>query len=340
MIIIPIIIGFGLAATGVSQATNEEWTHFKTTHGKSYNSVEEEEYRRVVFEDNMRFISQHNTRYQEGLETYDVGVNEICRYGKCLLTNEEFIELMTGYIPEEEEEEDETDEVPIFDKVSGDIVVNGIDYRSLGAITPVRNQGRCGSCYAFAAIAALESHHFLKTGELVYLSEQNAMDCMKNMTLMGAGCGGGNHNKVFTYIDENDGIDTRDFYPYEAQDGECRFDPAYVGAEDYGYVKVDENEDAMKVAVTEEGPLAVAIHAEGPGFQHYSTGVYYNETCPKHKGNHAVAVVGYGWAKTGGNYWLVKNSWGVGWGKDGYIKMARDKNNHCGIADRAIYPIV
>lgn len=301
------------------------------THGKSYNSVGEENYRWAVFQENMQFISEHNIRYMEGTETYDVRMNEFSD-----LTNEEFVALMTGFVPPE----NESDQVPVFDKVSSDSVPNSMDYRSLGAVTPVRSQGRCGSCYAFAAIAALESHQYLKTGEMVALSEQNAMDCMKNHSASNAGCGGGNHNRVYTYIDNNNGIDTREFYPYEARDAECRFDPAYVGAEDYGYVKVAVDEQVMKVAVTEVGPLAVAVHVGGYGFQHYSSGVYNEPDCPQHQGNHAMAVVGYGWSKPGGNFWLVKNSWGKKWGLEGYIKMARDQGNQCGIADRAIYPIV
>uniref|UniRef100_A0A3Q0SEZ4 Cathepsin L.1 n=1 Tax=Amphilophus citrinellus TaxID=61819 RepID=A0A3Q0SEZ4_AMPCI len=129
-------------------------------------------------------------------------------------------------------------------------------------------------------------------------------------------------------------------YPYEAKDGQCRYNPGNIGAKCTGYVDVNKgDEDALKEAVATIGPVSVAIDASRPSFQFYNSGIYDEPACSSTSLSHAMLVVGYG-TENGQDYWLVKNSFGLGWGENGYIRMSRNKSNQCGIATKASYPLV
>lgn len=149
-------------------------------------------------------------------------------------------------------------------------------------------------------------------------------------------------DNAFRYIKENRGIDTEQSYPYKAEDEKCFYKPKNSGATDRGFVDIESgNEDKLKAAVATIGPISVAIDASHESFQLYSDGVYSESECSSDQLDHGVLVVGYGTdEKTGMDYWLVKNSWGNTWGDEGYIKMARNQENMCGIATQASYPLV
>ncbi|KAG8256917.1 hypothetical protein J6590_059867 [Homalodisca vitripennis] len=248
-------------------------------------------------------------------------------------TTKEFVTMMNGYKrPEGHQRPGDA-----FDDSENVRLPKNVDWRKKGAVTKVKNQGFCGACWAFSATGSLEGQQYLKSKKLVSLSEQNLVDCS---TAEGnSGCHGGFMNRAFSYVQKNNGIDTEASYPYEGNSGTCRYNPKNNGATDNGYVIITSgSEKALQKAVATIGPISVAIDDEDVAFQHYKSGVYQRGDCSSIYLNHAVLAVGYGSAKNGGDYWLVKNSWGRNWGMNGYIMMARNQNNMCGIATMASYP--
>lgn len=148
-------------------------------------------------------------------------------------------------------------------------------------------------------------------------------------------------DNAFRYVKVNHGIDSEKSYPYEAENDKCRYNPRNSAATDKGFMDIPrEDEDALKAAVATVGPVSVAIDASHESFQFYSEGVYYEPECSSEQLDHGVLVVGYGTDENGQDYWLVKNSWSATWGDQGYVKMARNRDNHCGIASQASYPLV
>ncbi|KAL3882296.1 hypothetical protein ACJMK2_028658 [Sinanodonta woodiana] len=312
-------------------AVGESWKLFKIKHNKQYESPEEEAYRRYIFYENMKKIYIHNEKYKKGEKSYWLGVNQFsdlnadelkALHSGCMTTRVNLTgTTCSSFLP--------PDNVMLADTV---------DWRQKGYVTPVKNQTpRCGSCWAFSATGSLEGQNFRKTDKLVSLSEQQLVDCSRDFG--NHGCGGGFMNQAFKYIQKY-GIETEKEYPYKAMDQQCKYNSAKVVAKITGCVELEwGNELSLKHAVATVGPISVAIDASHYSFDYYSGGVYEEVQCSSTVLNHAVLVVGYG-TDNGKDYWLVKNSWGEYWGDKGYIKMARNKGNMCGIASWSSYPLV
>ena len=186
----------------------------------------------------------------------------------------------------------------------------------------------------------MEGAWFKKQNKLVSLSEQNLVDCDKQSL----GCKGGSMEQAFEFVIKNGGIDTEESYPYKGVDGHCNFNKTNVGTSITSFKRIksgDEKELLKEVAKV--GPISVGIDASRPSFHLYKEGIYYEKSCSSTKLDHGVLVVGYGEDKDAnkenGEYWIVKNSWGTTWGMKGYVNMARNRDNNCGIATDASYPV-
>ncbi|XP_058122492.1 procathepsin L-like [Anopheles ziemanni] len=313
----------------------QEWKTFKLKHHKNYGSLYEETLRMRIYAQNRIVIARHNQRFQQGLESFEMDVNQFSD-----LLAEEFRRTMLGVRPMGQIAQGGYEKlfqwIPPQDDVK---LASNFDWRNRGAVTRVKNQGQCGSCWAFSATGALESQWFLRRGKLVGLSEQNLMDCSKK----DFGCGGGVPSRAYEYIKAAGGINLERDYPYqEKQNKQCKFNRSAVAATVKGVYYVPRTEKALTQAVAIKGPMSVVIRYKD-SFQHYRRGVYYEAKCTWGEAlapYHAMLVVGYGKTSDGVAYWLVKNSWGKYWGDSGYIKMARNRNNMCGIANMVVFPII
>jgi len=309
---------------------NHFWTQWKNTHNKVYSSVEDTA-RRAIWESSLKVVQDHNLQADLGVHTYWLGMNKYAD-----LSLGEFTKMMNGYNHTARSLRDTPCKSFVADPKAK--LPDTVDWRTQGYVTPVKDQGQCGSCWAFSTTGSLEGQHFAKTKQLVSLSEQNLVDCSTAQGNMG--CNGGLMDQAFEYIKVNNGIDTEDSYPYEAVDNQCRFKKDAVGATDTGCVDIaSKDESSLQTAVANIGPISVAIDAGHTSFQLYKHGVYNEPFCSQTRLDHGVLAVGYG-TDSGKDYWLVKNSWGVAWGDQGYIKMTRNKRNQCGIATAASYPTV
>jgi len=212
-----------------------------------------------------------------------------------------------------------------------------LDWRMYGAVTPVKDQSVCGSCWSFGTVGTLEGTLFLQTGKLVRLSQQALVDC--SWGFGNNGCDGGEDFRAYQWIMKHNGIPTEDSYgPYLGQDSYCRLDQADMGLKIKGWVNVTSgSNEALKFAIASRGPVSVAIDASHKSLSFYSNGVYYEEECSSTDLDHAVLAVGYG-TIGGEDYWLVKNSWSTYWGNDGYVLMSQ-RNNNCGVATAATYVV-
>ncbi|KAK2843711.1 hypothetical protein Q7C36_011926 [Tachysurus vachellii] len=318
------VVTFLIALCNADNVSEEEFKKWKMKFDKSYTSVEEENKHKENWFDNLKLVRDHNRLADQGIKSYRLDMNYFADMGKqdyaetaykgCLISNST--------------------------KKHNGATFSGhpetVDWRKKGYVTPVEDQKECFACWAFSATGALEGQTYKKTGKLVPLSKQQLVDC----STKNSGCNGGLMNLAFEYVKENKGINTEESYPYEAKNGSCRYNPNTVGATCDGYMDINSGDEyALKEAVATIGPISVAIDASNKSFKLYASGIYDEPYCSSSKLNHGVLVVGYG-TDDGKDYWLVKNSWGLNWGDKGYIKMYRNKDNQCGIASQASYPLV
>ncbi|XP_034240439.1 cathepsin L1-like [Thrips palmi] len=310
------------------------WQKFKADHGKTYANEVEETHRVKIFKENLVNIAKHNERFDKGEVTFKVGVNKYAD----MLTHEVTSKL-NGYRSGVKHADRPVHQVTVDDEPFPWPWNKKVDWRSKGYVTPIKDQGQCGSCWSFSTTGALEGQMFKKTGKLVSLSEQNLIDCSNEYG--NYGCDGGDMDPSFNYIKDNGGIDTEESYPYETKAGTCRYSKDNSAATVTGLVDIAAgSEKALQDAVKKVGPIAVAIDASNWSFQMYSEGIYNEPSCSTTDLDHAVLAVGYGSDGRNKDYWIVKNSWGTSWGEKGYIRMARNKKNNCGIASEASYPTV
>jgi len=318
------------------------WSRFKQTHDKSYLTEANENLHLEVFTQNLNLIEKHNEEFAKGMHTYSMGVNYFADW-----TVEEFRAKMLGVRMNKGTNKGLSSGLHL--RLPSNIELpDEVDWRIEGAVTPVKNQGQCGSCWAFSTTGSLESAHFRLTGQLVSLSEQQLVDCSGKFD--NDGCNGGLMDNAFNYIKSEGGLNTEDSYPYHAKAQKCKFQKDKIGSTCSGYVDIPKGDEAtLKEATATQGAISVAIDVTEDKFMFYKSGVFVDTKCGNSDDelNHGVLVVGYGSlnsTSSGGDeppdFWIVKNSWGVKWGEEGYIRMARNNNNMCGIATKASYPLV
>ncbi|XP_060655755.1 cathepsin L-like [Drosophila nasuta] len=305
----------GLLAYSQARITLTKWEAFKQEFNKSYDNEFEERFRMQVFEDNKRIIDTHNERFAIGEETYEMGFNEYTD-----LLDKEFDGMFDGSEIEDFEFTHKDD-----DELKG--YNDEVDWRILGAITPVKQEGHFNNSWAFATAGVVESRKFISTGVLLELSKQQLIDCSSNK-----------HDSIWRalkYIKSKKGIEAERAYPYRGVKGHCKFNKRLISASIRKYHHSSTGNERTLAKQVAKGPVAAMISRDAIRF--YRSGVFHNPNCRKSP-EYAVLIVGYGNSKSFGEYWLLKTSLGTSWGEKGYLKLARNKNNLCGIASRAYFP--
>uniref|UniRef100_A0A669PPJ7 Uncharacterized protein n=1 Tax=Phasianus colchicus TaxID=9054 RepID=A0A669PPJ7_PHACC len=324
--------------------------HYRRRFGRHYGSARELEHRQHIFVHNMRFVHSKN----RAALSYSLALNHLADR-----TPQEMA-AMRG----RRRSGDPNHGLPFpTEHYAGIILPESLDWRMYGAVTPVKDQAVCGSCWSFATTGAMEGALFLKvgagsqrfgvargflslqhvppqTGVLTPLSQQVLIDC--SWGFGNYACDGGEEWRAYEWIKKHGGIASTESYgPYLGQNGYCHYNQSELVAPLTGYVTVEPgNAEALKAALFKHGPVAVNIDASHKSFTFYANGVYEEPHCGNETSelDHAVLAVGYG-VLHGKSYWLIKNSWSTYWGNDGYILMAM-KDNNCGVATAASFPIL
>jgi len=295
-----------------------KFQEFVKEHGKQYESEREWAMKYSTFLSNMQLISSQQCA-EEGDATYSH------RTPFADMSPEEFsqshgwrsgdLEAHLGVLVLKEQGVNDLPE--------------SFDWREKGAVNPVKNQKQCGSCWAFATVANIEGVAFAATGKLLSLSEQQLVDCDKDGD---QGCNGGLPSNALTdLIKHNMGLETERDYPYGAVDQKCRAVPASEGAFVVSWAKVSQDEDEIAATLTKYGPLAIGINAAMMQFYFGGVANPPKLLCNPKTLDHGVAMVGFG---VGGRkqlkYWVIRNSWGPGWGEKGYYRIVRGRGA-CGL---------
>jgi len=304
--------------------SSDAFDHFAVMHNKLYHSNAERIYRRSVWEKNLAMIEAYNN---DPAKPTTLAINQ---FGD--LTVEERVALF-GITTQKS---DGASRTHVFNPE--DDIPTSIDWRTKGAVTQVKDQGVCGSCWTFGSAAAFEGAYALHFGKLVEFSEQQILDCayIEGDT----GCDGGTAYAAYTWLMTTNGLAQETAYPYRMQDSYCK--TVKQGVQIATYVNVTSGDEmALQHAVATVGPVTVAINTKDPvWYFHTGDGVYDSDNCPGTLDDldHQVTVVGYG-VQDGVDYWLVKNSYSPFWGAKGYIKMRRNHGNLCGIATQPDYVV-
>jgi C1A family cysteine protease len=303
-----------------------EWStfnNFMISHHKNYSHTDvRDKFKNFVI--NLQIVRSHHN------DNYDLGMN---KYGD--LSAEEFKSHINAGCYKDTSVDNYS---PCDDYTTRDVSpMKSLDWRSFGVVTPVKNQGKCGSCWSFSATGAMESAWMLHTGEDITLSEQQLIDCS---TAYGDnGCNGGMMPDAFGYAIDY-GMCTEEEDVYEATDGNCTYCLPHAHFDSCKLVQPN-NELALQNAL-HNGPVSVAIEADQKAFQFYTGGIIDTPSCGTNL-DHGVLVVGYG-TDNGKDYWTIKNSWGPDWGEDGYVRIAKtnrtDYSGMCGVAMQPSFPVV
>ncbi|XP_017082105.2 procathepsin L [Drosophila eugracilis] len=320
-----------LVELGWTLVSDEEWAQYKAKYDKHYRF--KDGYHRDLYNKRVQAVADHNERYSQGLEGYQMGLNQYSDTDQSVLYS-----YRTSITPPTEEV---TKGVPEPENYKHyDEITEGIDWREYGYISAVGTQGtECLSCWAFSSSGVIEAHLAKKNGKLVPLSPKHLVDCVPYPN---QGCNMGWVSIAFNYVRHN-GIATKASFPYQPKSDECHWDPKNSAGTIHDHVTLTEgDEKELAEVVYNIGPVAVSIDHLHDEFVQYFGGILNIPSCGSAKSDltHSVLVVGFGSHPKWGDYWLIKNSFGTAWGESGYFKLARNANNMCGVATLPQYPIV
>jgi C1A family cysteine protease len=312
--------------TKSSNPSIERFMDYVNEYNKQYKLPYELEHAYDNFVFNLNLVNSHDTE-KHG---YSIGINEFAD-----MSAKEFGDNIKGSCVTKSIRSGKCS--AFTSTKSNDQLPDEVDWREHNAVTPVKNQGQCGSCWSFSATGAMEGAWAIKKDDLVSFSEQQLVDC--SVSYGDNGCNGGLMDYAFLYAIDN-GICSEDDVPYKGTEGTCASCTSVASISSCVDV-TSRNQLHLKEAVS-MGPVSVAIEADTSTFQLYKGGVISSSSCGTSL-DHGVLVVGYGTESDGTMYWTVKNSWGPGWGEDGYVKIARSENSFdagiCGIALQPSYPV-
>eukprot|EP00099_Drosophila_melanogaster_P012866 NP_001287191.1 uncharacterized protein Dmel_CG11459, isoform B [Drosophila melanogaster] len=318
-----------LVELGLTAVSDTEWDQYKAKYNKQYRN--RDKYHRALYEQRVLAVESHNQLYLQGKVAFKMGLNKFSDTDQRILFNYRSsipapLETSTNALTE-------TVNYKRYDQIT-----EGIDWRQYGYISPVGDQGtECLSCWAFSTSGVLEAHMAKKYGNLVPLSPKHLVDCVPYPN---NGCSGGWVSVAFNYTRDH-GIATKESYPYEPVSGECLWKSDRSAGTLSGYVTLG-NYDERELAevVYNIGPVAVSIDHLHEEFDQYSGGVLSIPACRSKRQDltHSVLLVGFGTHRKWGDYWIIKNSYGTDWGESGYLKLARNANNMCGVASLPQYP--
>ncbi len=323
---------FLLSVCSVAMAT--EWSSFMNfvrLYNKEYRSLEHFTSKFHTFVENAKFIREYNSQSN---------CLEECIPANVTLGENYFMDLSTDEFKLYHGLESPVKSTSCSAFSSTGILPSSVDWRKENAVTPVKDQGQCGSCWSFSSTGSMEGAWAINKGNLVSLSEQQLVDCSYGLKYGNLGCNGGLMDSAFQYAIDNGGMCTEDSYSYTASKGTCEKCTPVVTIS--GCVDVTANNEVALANAVAIGPVSVAIEADTKVFQFYKSGVITDSSCGTNL-DHGVLVVGYGTEGTT-DYWIVKNSWGSSWGENGYVRIQKTSSTNskgmCGIAMQPSYPVV